>query len=82
MRSLCMSDHRCRLPGSSSNRQRGCEVALLEEYRSREVPKLVLLEERAMKLLLLLHSIITQLCNICQIHKKSNMLIEGINSSQ
>ena len=48
-------------------------MALLGEHRSREVPKLFLLEERAKRLLLLLNSIITQLCNICQIHKKSNM---------
>ena len=41
-----VSDHRRHMPGSSSNRQRGCEVALLGEHRSREVPKLFLLEER------------------------------------
>jgi len=40
------SDLRRHMPGSSSNRQRGCWVALLGEYRNREVPKLVLLEER------------------------------------
>jgi len=37
-----VSDHRRHMPGSSSNQQRGCWVALLGRYRSREVPKLVL----------------------------------------
>ncbi len=46
MRSSGMAEDRCGIPGSSSNRQRGCWVALLGEHRSREVPKLVLVEER------------------------------------
>jgi len=49
-----ISEHRCRIPESSSNWQRGCSVALLGCYRSREIPKLFLLEERVLELLLLL----------------------------
>ena len=52
---------------------RGDVSGITGKHRSREVPKLVLLEERAMRLPLLLNSILKQLCNICQIHKKSNM---------
>src|SRR5437588_12612319 len=47
-----VSDHRRHMPGSSSNRQRGCSLALLGYHRSREIPKLFLLEAREWRFLL------------------------------
>jgi len=71
-----MSEHRGRLPGSSSNRQRGCSVALLGKYRRREVPKPLLLEGRALWVLLFLICTISQLFMFVKfIKKRSDILI-------
>lgn len=44
------------LPGSSSNRARGCPVAFTGENRSREVPKLFLVKDRVGLLFFLISS--------------------------
>src|SRR5579859_224801 len=68
-----MTDGYSLLPGSSSNRPRGCPVAFTGENRSREVPKLFLVKDRAG--LLFFSSIVSQMKSVCQEVKESHFSV-------
>ena len=70
-----IAEHCWRKPGSSSNRQRGCSVALLVKIQKQGNTEAVPVGRKRRVFALFLNYSIAQLFNICQVYKKSDILI-------